>query len=116
MNGGQVATRGFLLQTLIIVFDILDSLDRINSVHLEPSTDKDKTDFVIEYTDGRKKAVQVKSSQDQIGLSAVRKWAGSLKSDLDADEYELILIGPCSGEVTKHEHLDGVKLPVPKSL
>jgi hypothetical protein len=116
MNGGQVATRGFLLQTLITVFEILDSLDRINSVRLEPSTDKDKTDFVIEYTDGRKKAVQVKSSQNQIGLPAVRKWARSLKSDLDADEYELILIGPCSGEVTKRTDTDGVKLPIPKSL
>ena len=68
MNGGQVATRGFLLQTLIALLDTLGSLAQIKSLRLEPSTDEDKTDFVLEYTNGRKKAVQVKSSQNQIGL------------------------------------------------
>jgi hypothetical protein len=116
MNGGQVATRGFLLQTLVALLDTLDSLAQIKSLRLEPSTDEDKTDFVLEYTNGRKKAVQVKSSQNQIGLPAVKRWAKKLKGDIVADEYELVLIGPCSGELTKAREVDGVKLPVPKSL
>lgn len=116
MNGGQIATRGFLLQTLIALLDILDSPDQVKTLRLEPATDDDKTDFVVEYRDGRKKAVQVKSSQNQIGLPAAKAWARKLKMDLIADEYELCLIGPCSGDLTRRSDIAGVKLPVPKSL
>lgn len=116
MNGGQVATRGFLVQTLIALLDTLNSLDKIKTLRLEPSTDDDKTDFVLEYNDGRKKAVQVKSSQNQIGLPAVKKWASKLKADFVADEYELVLIGPVSGDLTKLDSVEGVKLPIPRSL
>jgi hypothetical protein len=116
MNGGQVATRGFLIQTLIALLDVLDSLDKIKTIRLEPSTDDDKTDFVVEYKDGRKKAVQVKSSQNQIGTPAVKKWAAKLKADLSTDDYELVLVGPVSSELAKLNSVDGVTLPTPKSL
>lgn len=116
MNGGQVATRGFLLQTLIALLDVLLNMDQIESLRLEPATNEDKTDFVIEYKDGRKKAVQVKSSKNQIGLASVKTWARNLRADLIADDYELCLIGPCSGEITKLLEVEGVKLPTPKSL
>lgn len=116
MNGGQVATRGFLLQTLIALLDILLDIQKVESLRLEPTSDKDKTDFVVEYVNGRKKAVQVKSSKNQIGLPSVEKWARSLKADIVADEYELCLIGPCSGDVTDLTEVEGVGLPTPKSL
>ncbi len=116
MNGGQVATRGFLLQTLIALLDVLADVAKVESVRLEPATDEDKTDFVIEYVNGRKKAVQVKSSINQIGLPAAKRWARTLKTDLPADEYELCLIGPLSGELAKMSDVDGVSLPAPKSL
>ena len=116
MNGGQGATRGFLLQTLIALLDVLGEIDEVESVRLEPSTDDDKTDFVIGYVGGRKKAVQVKSSKNQIGLPSAKKWARNLKTDLPADEYELRLIGPLSGDLAKVTDLDGVAIPAPKSL
>jgi len=116
MNGGQVATRGFLLQTLVALLDVILDMGQIESLRLEPATNEDKTDFLIEYRDGRKKAVQVKSSKNQIGLPSVRTWARNLKGDLIADEYELCLIGPCSGEITKLPEVEGVKLPTPRSL
>lgn len=116
MNGGQVATRGFLLQTLIALLDVLAEVDKVVSVRLEPTTDDDKTDFVIEYVGGRKKAVQVKSSINQIGLPAAKKWARTLKADLTADEYELCLIGPISGDLAKTTDVEGVAIPAPKSL
>jgi hypothetical protein len=116
MNGGQVANRGFLLQTLIALVDLLSNVDKVESLRLEPTTDEDKTDFVIEYVGGRKKAVQVKSSKNQISLPAAKKWARKLKADLSADEYELCLIGPVSGDLAKRIDLEGVALPTPKSL
>lgn len=116
MNGGQVATRGFLIQTLIALLNFLDEQSEVESVRLEPSSDDDKTDIVVEFTGGRKKAVQVKSSQNQIGLPAAKRWAKALKADLVADEYELQLIGPYSGPLAKETQLDGVALPTPKSL
>ena len=116
MNGGQDATRGFLLQTLIALLDLLADAEKLETLRLEPVTSKDKTDFVIEYVGGRKKAVQVKSSINQIGLPAAKKWAKSLMSDLPADQYELCLIGPISGDLAKTTDLDGVAIPTPKSL
>lgn len=116
MNGGQVATRGFLLQTLIALWDVLGDIDKVESMRLEPATEDDKTDLVIEYVGGRKKAVQVKSSQNQIGLPSVKKWVQKLKADLPADEYELRLIGPVSGDLAKVTDVDGVAIPTPKSL
>lgn len=116
MNGGQIATRGFLLQTLVALLDILTDIEKVESLTLEPSTGDDKTDFVIRYVGGKTKAAQVKSSQNQIGLPAAKKWARKLKADFTADEYELCLIGPCSGDLSKASVVEGVKLPVPKSL
>jgi hypothetical protein len=116
MNGGQVATRGFLLQTIIALLELLADVGKVEAVRLEPATDEDKTDFVIEYVGGRKKAVQVKSSINQIGLPAAKKWARTLKADLPADEYELCLIGPMSGDLAKTTDVDGVAIPTPKSL
>ena len=116
MNGGQVATRGFLLQTLIALLDVLVDAGNVESLRLEPATDEDKTDFVIEYVGGRKKAVQVKSSINQIGLPAAKRWAKKLRADIPADQYELCLIGPVSGDLAKTTDLDGVAIPTPKSL
>lgn len=116
MNGGQNATRGLLLQTLIALLDVLATVEKIDTLILEPATDKDKTDYVIEYVDGRKKAVQVKSSKNQIGLKDAKNWAKLLKNDLTADEYELRLIGPISGDLAKQTELEGVAIPSPKSL
>ena len=116
MNGGQVATRGFLLQTLIALWDVLGDIDKVESIRLEPSTADDKTDFVIEYVGGRTTAVQVKSSQNQIGLPSVKTWAKKLKADLPADEYELRLIGPISSDLAKVKVENGVMIPTAKSL
>lgn len=116
MNGGQVATRGFLLQTLIGLLEILSDIEKVESLILEPSTDDDKTDFVIEYVGGKTKAAQVKSSQNQIGLPSAKKWARKLKADFVADEYELCLIGPCSGDLAKVSEVEGVRVPVAKSV
>jgi len=116
MNGGQVATRGFLLQTLVALLDIVTDIEKVESLILEPSTNEDKTDFVVCYVGGKTKAAQVKSSQNQIGLPSAKQWARKLKADFTADEYELCLIGPCSGDLSKASEVEGVKLPVPKSL
>lgn len=116
MNGGQVATRGFLLLTLMVILESFDSLEKIDTLQLEPNSVEEKTDILWLFKDGNKKAVQVKSSQNQLGLPDVKKWCASLKSDMTADQYELLLIGPASGPLAKTNYVDGVTVPIPKSL
>jgi len=109
--GGQAGGRGYLLQTMICVLKSLDDLhwDRVT---LEPDNDSEKVDIVWEY-EGKSRAVQVKSSQNQIDMPSVKKWADDLEKGSRADELELWLLGPCSGAVSSVGQLGKVKVPTP---
>lgn len=119
MSGGQTATRGFLLQTLVLLLGAFGKEDKNKTwvaVEIEPDTDDDKTDIRWHYSDETSKSVQVKSSQNQIGMASARDWAHSLSSEKAATTFELLLIGPCSGEVAKVEKIESVDVPPPKTL
>jgi hypothetical protein len=66
-------------------------------VTLEPNAGSDKADILWRYADGRTKAVQVKSSENQIGKGDARRWAKELVGSVRA----LVLIGPCAAGVTE---------------
>lgn len=121
MNGGIHATRGYLFQYLICILDSFQS--PWHSVIVEPDTDKEKVDilWIIETAEGeyKKKAVQVKSTQNIFNGEEVKRQAEYLKNNFDADEYEFILIGHVPGTLlddlreNKNQH-EGVKIPRPK--
>lgn len=119
MNGGINATRGYLYQYLICILDSFK--DDWLKVVIEPHTDREKVDILWFYPSKEdlkkdyKKAVQVKSSQNQFGKPEVRRLAEDLKEKFkDADEYEIILIGHASSTLLKYLQHGKVKIPAPK--
>ncbi len=116
MSGGSVAIRGYLVQTLVALLDALKSGHDWISVTLEPEHVSEKIDILWEY-DGGTTAVQVKSSENQIGKSEAKKWAQELKeAHSEANKFELHLVGPCSQGVIDLGEVDGVEIPPPKNL
>ena len=109
--GGSSAIKGFLLQTLICLLETLENKDW-KFVVIEPNEESEKVDIVWFYED-KKKAVQVKHSINQISKSQVENWVTELESNTDADEYELILLGPCTESVAKIEKIRNVQIPPP---
>lgn len=111
--GGQAGNRGYLLQTVVALLKSLED-DNWISVSLEPNLTSEKVDILWTYTH-EIRAVQVKSSINQINQPDVERWAKELKQSFTADFYELILIGPCSQGVTEIEAIVGVRVPPPKN-
>ncbi|GFE70275.1 hypothetical protein [Chroococcus sp. FPU101] len=120
MSGGISATRGYLYQYLICILDSLTE-DWI-SVVIEPNTEQEKVDILwLLIKNGKifRKAVQVKSTQNQFGTGSVKKCSEDLKNSFnDAEVYELILIGHVSRtlieDISKLEQKYLVKIPYPK--
>jgi hypothetical protein len=117
MSGGQPAIRGYLVQTLIGVLDALDGDHRWERVQLEPAdAAAKKIDLLWEHA-GRRRAVQVKSSQNQIGKSDAEAWARELEAHHgNADELELVLAGPCAQSVVELGRVGRVVVRPPKPL
>jgi hypothetical protein len=119
MNGGINAIRGFLFQYLICILDSFE--DNWSHVIIEPTEAEDKVDILWVFQENgkvTKKAVQVKSTQNQFGKPEAIKIAKELENNFkDADSYELILIGHVSSSLLKdliESEEDGVRIPYPK--
>ncbi len=119
MNGGINAIRGYLFQYLICILDSFQ--DAWSSVIIEPSAAEDKVDILWFFKiDSRvyKKAVQVKSTQNQFGKPEAISIAHDLRNNFkDADSYELVLIGHASSpllEYLKVSEEQGVRILYPK--
>ena len=111
---GRAAIRGYLLQAMVC---LLDSLKRDwVAVHFEPGDNLEKVDIHWCLADRKQRLVQVKSSERQFTVPDVKKWAQELERASSADEYELILLGPCSEGVTKMTTVGQVKLTGPLPL
>lgn len=113
---GRDAIRGFLVQTLLC---LLDGLDATNAdwiaVTVEPDSASEKVDILWETPRGRK-AQQVKSSQNQIGRSAVEEWCRHLAQSHEAEEYELLLAGPIAKTALDDVPFYGVRVPMPVAV
>jgi len=113
--GGQASIRGYLIQTLVGVLEAFDVDQAWQSVIFEPDHLSEKIDILWCY-ENKTKAVQVKSSQNQFTKRDVERWALLLESSRGAEEYELILIGPCSQGVIGLTRVGNVSIPPPKNL
>ncbi|MEX3938185.1 hypothetical protein AB4Y44_01250 [Paraburkholderia sp. BR10937] len=115
--GGREAIRGFAVQALIC---LLDSLQLENSswkvVVIEPDSSNDKVDIRWEYSDGKIRVQQIKSSKNQIGRGDVVSWCKELEASGPADSYQLILAGPIAAAVLDDAPFGQVEVPVPKSM
>jgi hypothetical protein len=107
--GGQEGSRGYLIQTIVCLLESLRD-PSWDSVSLEPDEPSQKVDMLWTST-ALRKAVQVKSSINQIGKADAVAWASELKSRTTADTFELILVGPCSQSVAEMADQDGVSIP-----
>ena len=108
--GGQHGMRGYLLQAIITILESLSQPFEWESVAIEPNDESEKVDIKWELRDGKKKVVQVKSSQNTISLHSAKKWIGDLKTTTLADEYELICIGHVDSKLNEEVVLDGATI------
>jgi hypothetical protein len=116
MNG-RASARGYLLQAIICLLDALQNDSRWESLSLEPHLDSEKVDIVWYYPESDEvRVTQVKSSQNQINIPHAKRWAKELEDSIQATNYELILIGPCSQGVIDLAKVGRVNVPVPRVL
>lgn len=112
---GQAGGRGYLVQSLICVLELARNKVDWETVTLEPDLDEEKVDIMFTGPVGST-VIQVKSSQNQINLPDVLRWATTLEQSIAADRYELRLIGPCSASVSNIGQHGRVQVPTPHAL
>jgi hypothetical protein len=113
--GGQAGGRGYLIQSLICVLEMLRD-ESWSSVVIEPDVESEKVDILWVYPDNTSKFLQVKSSQNQLSVPMVKRWAEQMRETKNAGEYELWLIGPCSQGVLDLVNHQDVRIQRPQSL
>lgn len=91
--------RGYMLQGVYCLLEMLEVSDW-SFIQLEPNEQSDKIDILRVHGE-RKIATQIKSSRNSIENHDVKAWVKELVNSISADEYELILLGPCSRGATK---------------
>jgi hypothetical protein len=112
--GGQDGSRGYLVQAIIALLDSLGD-DGWDSVQIEAVQSSHKVDIEWKGRNG-KRVVQVRSSINQIGKADAECWAVELRTATVADQYTLVLVGPCAQSVAAMHSYQGVSIPCPKSL
>ncbi|MDO5479866.1 MAG: ATP-binding protein, partial [Clostridia bacterium] len=92
-NGGIIANRGFIFQTIVAEIQCLKRNDW-NSIKVEPETKLDKVDIMLYQDEKILSAIQVKSSKNPFERSDVKKWLEKLRADAaEAEEICLYLVG-----------------------
>ena len=106
-NGGAIAQRGFIFQSIIAMIECLER-DDWDEIKMEPETDLDKVDFVLRRNGEILSAIQVKSSINSFSDTAVKSWLEKLIEDApSARDYCLYLVGDsfkddCVEYIKKH--------------
>ncbi len=98
MKGGEVAQRGFRIQSIVTLLAAFGHGARDwDELEAEVESQNDKIDYGF-YKDGKLIIVaQVKSTQNAFSKSDIIKWLNDLHADKpDADEYVLVLAGNIS--------------------
>lgn len=113
--GGQEGIRGYLVQTLIALVESLADDDGWDQVTLEPDHRSNKID-VIWVGNSVSRAFQIKSSQNRISRPSAERWAKELEESQSADEYVLLLVGPCAKSVVELKRVGNVSIPTPENL
>jgi hypothetical protein len=111
---GQAGMRGYMIQSLISVLDSFNDYDW-TSIAIEPNITGDKVDILWTYPN-KKRATQVKSSQNQITKGMCQSWVSELENSYTCDEYSLSLIGPVNSDVTTLSSISKTLIPTPHIL
>ncbi|MEM4992495.1 hypothetical protein WKH56_08140 [Priestia sp. SB1] len=91
--GGKDGARGYLYQTIASVLESLHN-DGWKYVKIEPNTPKEKIDVLWEYKNSKEKAVQVKSSINNLSKADINNWLTELAGDASSvEKISLLLIG-----------------------
>lgn len=98
---GRDGARGYIYQGIAALLDCFENEDW-DQIKLEPQTPEDKVDIMMMKGNVIIKAIQVKSSKNVFYGPSVEGWLNDLKKDVDANEYELILIGDCANSALKY--------------
>jgi hypothetical protein len=115
--GGNAGIRGYLIQTIISVLDALETDNNWLSVTLEPLDESEKVDIKWTYPNNKTKAVQVKSSENIIGLAAAKKWCEELETNSpNLEEYELVIVGTPAANLLNKKEIGKVKISEAKPL
>lgn len=76
-GGGSVAIRGFLVQTLVALLDLVQADPPVTEITLEPALGDEQFDFVWKDSTGTH-ATQVKSTTNLFKKPDVEEWARKL--------------------------------------
>lgn len=99
MSGGSYAIRGFYLQALISVFEMVKD-NRWTSLEMEP--EQDKIDITVRFEDKSIKVIQVKSTINIFQKGSIKNIMESIiNAQPEASHYEVVLIGEINAE---HDH------------
>jgi hypothetical protein len=112
---GRESIRGYLVQTLIALFEAMSDEQWV-SIRLEPGGYEEKADLIFSLENGRKRAVQVKSTAKSFQKADIKRYAETLQNNLEADEYRLILVGNLGSRVTLSEISQIGKVSVPEPV
>src|ERR1035437_8988726 len=91
-GGGSVATRGFLVQTLVALLDLVQADPPVTEITLEPALGDEQFDFVWKDYTGTH-ATQVKSTTNYFKKADVEKWARKLEAARSTEQCRLMLVG-----------------------
>jgi hypothetical protein len=101
-GGGSIATRGFLVQTLVALLDVVQANQNFSEITLEPAFGDEQFDFVWKDHAGTH-ATQVKSTTNSFTKAKAAKWAKKLEKARTTESCCLMLVGNI------HHSLNGVK-------
>jgi len=114
--GGRESLRGYLVQMMASLFEMLGGDNDWEAVSLEPLHESEKVDIKWRYSD-HVKVVQIKSSQNPFRKKQIEAWCKELVNSTKADQYELLLVGRYSSKIGPSLiEFEGVTIPSPKPL
>lgn len=107
--GGPVAIRGYLVQTLVALLDIVQADPPFTKITLEPAHANDQFDFVWHSAQGAF-AVQVKSTRNEFQKGDVESWARALENARKNETCRLILVGNYHAKLAKVNQVGTVEI------
>lgn len=94
--GGKEGSRGYVYQGIVAVLESF-SLSFWDKIYVEFPTDDDKVDIALSFGNNIVRAIQVKSTNNTFTPQQIKQWIRDLTNDYPCPNYELVLIGQCSG-------------------
>lgn len=94
--GGMEGSRGYVYQGIASTLNALID-QNWDSIQIEFPTKGNKVDIALAKGTVFVKAIQVKSTENTFQPNQIKSWIQDLADDYSCQDYELVLIGQCSG-------------------